>query len=312
MVAAVVAGVIALFAPCCVSVMLPAYLATSFQNRRAQVAMTFIYAAGVATVVLPLALGAVFLRRVLFGQHTVVFALAGALLVGLGAYTLGGGRLRLPMPGSRTPAAAGPAGIYSLGVVSGLATSCCAPVLAGVVALSGLASSFLAALGLGAAYVFGMVAPLFALAVAWKRLEDRARRLFQPRSVTLGVGRLRRSISGTALVSGLLLLAMGAWTLWMAARGESMAAATGWQARLTAELGHWGHDLSRALSVVPGWVAAVVLVGVVAVLGRQALRELGWAGTERPHGGADGPVGPVAPGAGSRIGEEEVSEHTHV
>ncbi|MFL5697075.1 MAG: hypothetical protein ACJ797_08240 [Ktedonobacteraceae bacterium] len=36
--AAVIAGAIALFAPCCISVMLPAYFASSFQNRRLLVA----------------------------------------------------------------------------------------------------------------------------------------------------------------------------------------------------------------------------------------------------------------------------------
>src|SRR5713226_2729594 len=50
-VAAVVAGMIALFAPCCISVMLPAYFASSFQNRRVLVAMTFVFAAGIATVI---------------------------------------------------------------------------------------------------------------------------------------------------------------------------------------------------------------------------------------------------------------------
>ncbi len=55
-VAAVVAGSIALFAPCCISVMLPAYFASSFQNRRLLVAMTFLFAAGVATVILPIAM----------------------------------------------------------------------------------------------------------------------------------------------------------------------------------------------------------------------------------------------------------------
>ena len=54
--AAVIAGMIALFAPCCISVMLPAYFASSFQNRRLLVAMTFLFAAGIATVILPIAL----------------------------------------------------------------------------------------------------------------------------------------------------------------------------------------------------------------------------------------------------------------
>ena len=54
--AAVIAGAIALFAPCCISVMLPAYFASSFQNRRLLVAMTFLFAAGIATVILPIAI----------------------------------------------------------------------------------------------------------------------------------------------------------------------------------------------------------------------------------------------------------------
>ena len=56
--AAVVAGAVALLAPCCISVMLPAYFASSFHNRRVLVAMTFLFAGGVASVVLPIALGA--------------------------------------------------------------------------------------------------------------------------------------------------------------------------------------------------------------------------------------------------------------
>ena len=70
--AATVAGAVALFAPCCISVMLPAYFASSFHNRRLLVAMTFLFAAGVATVVLPIALGAAVVQRLLVGRHTLV------------------------------------------------------------------------------------------------------------------------------------------------------------------------------------------------------------------------------------------------
>jgi len=62
-IAAFVAGVVALFAPCCISVMLPAYFTSSFQNRSVLTAMTFFYAAGMATVILPLVLGAAFMRQ---------------------------------------------------------------------------------------------------------------------------------------------------------------------------------------------------------------------------------------------------------
>src|SRR5213083_582961 len=90
--AAVIAGVIALFAPCCISVMLPAYFASSFQNRRRLVAMTFLFGAGVASVVLPIALGAVAVQRVMVGAHTPIYLAGGALMLTLGTYVLLGGQ----------------------------------------------------------------------------------------------------------------------------------------------------------------------------------------------------------------------------
>lgn len=164
-VAAVVVGSIALFAPCCISVMLPAYFASAFQNRRQLVAMTFLFAAGVATVILPVALGAAALQRLFVNEHTLIYAGAGVLMLGLAAYVLLGGKVQLPVPGRRASGRTGPLSVYSLGAFSGVASSCCAPVLAGVIALSGVAASFGAALGLGAAYVFGMVVPLFVISL---------------------------------------------------------------------------------------------------------------------------------------------------
>lgn len=60
-------GVIALLAPCCVSVMLPAYFASTFQRRTRIVGMTLVFAAGVGTVILPIALGASVLSRLVSG-----------------------------------------------------------------------------------------------------------------------------------------------------------------------------------------------------------------------------------------------------
>lgn len=77
-VAAMVAGSVSLFAPCCISVMMPAYLASAFQNRRLLVAMTFLFAAGIATVILPIALGVVALQAGLpFYSNLLVFIVDG-------------------------------------------------------------------------------------------------------------------------------------------------------------------------------------------------------------------------------------------
>ena len=276
LIAAVVAGAIALFAPCCISVMLPAYFAGSFHNRRLLIAMTFLFAAGVATVVLPIALGAATIRQLITAGHTPVYLAGGALMLALAAYTLLGGQLHLPAPGRPARNRTGPLGVYSLGLFSGVATSCCAPVLAGVVALSGVASSFALALGIGVAYVFGMVAPLFAISLLWERRDWRSSRLFRPRSFTWRLGPLRRSVSGSGLASGLLLAAMGAGMVWIALNGSAMSPSTGWQARLSASLQHIGSVVTKALAWIPGPAAAVLLAGLVAVLGWRALRQLGW------------------------------------
>jgi cytochrome c-type biogenesis protein len=274
-IAATVAGVIALFAPCCISVMLPAYFASSFQNRGLLVAMTFLFAAGVATVILPLAMGASALRQLFTEQHTLIYGVGGLIMVGLGAYTLLGGQLHIPVPGRRAGGKGGPFSVYSLGVFSGVASSCCAPVLAGVIALSGIASSFGLALGLGAAYVFGMVAPLFIISLLWERYDWRSSRLFRPRSFTYRLGPLRRTITGTSLASGILLALMGTATLYVGLAYDAMPASGGWQARLSAELQRYGQTVTDALSWVPSWAAAIILLAIVALLALRALGQVG-------------------------------------
>ena len=289
--AAFIAGGIALFAPCCISVMLPAYFASSFQNRRLLVAMTFLFAAGVASVILPIALGASFLRQLFTTQHTLIYLIGGVLVLALAVYTLLGGQLHLPMPGRRAGGAAGPWSVYSLGLFSGVASSCCAPVLAGVIALSSAAPSFGLALGLGSAYVLGMVAPLFVIALLWERYDWRSSRLFRPRSFTWRLGTFKRTITGTNLASGLLLLFIGLGMIWIGLTSDGMAASSGWQAEFFVTLQHYGKLITDALAWLPGWGAVALLVGFVALLARRALRQLSSPGQEMGLSGESEPTG---------------------
>lgn len=274
-IAATVAGMIALFAPCCISVMLPAYFASSFKNRGVLVAMTFLFAAGIATVILPLAMGASVLRQLFTTQHTPIYVAGGLLMLGLGAYTLLGGELHIPVPGRRAGGKGGPLSVYTMGVFSGVASSCCAPVLAGVIALSSVASSFGLALGLGASYVFGMVAPLFLISLLWERFDWGKSRLFRPRTFSYRIGPLpERTITGTSLASGLLLALMGVATLYVGLAYDSMPAASGWQANLSADLEHYGRVVTEALSWVPGWAGGALLLAAASLLAWRALRQV--------------------------------------
>ena len=274
-IAAFMAGAIALFAPCCISVMLPAYFANSFRNRGVLVGMTFLFAAGIATVILPLAMGASALRHLFVTQHTWLYAGAGLLMLAMGFYTLAGGQLHLPIPGRRAGNRAGLFSVYSLGVFSGVASACCAPVLAGVIALSSLAQSFLFALGLGVLYVFGMVAPLFAMSMLWDRFDWRSSWVFRQRQFSWRIGSVSRTISGSALASGLLLTAMGAGTLWVGLAYDSMPAGDDWQLKATLWLQHYGRVMTETFAWVPNWVAATVLLGSAALLGWRAVTQLG-------------------------------------
>jgi cytochrome c-type biogenesis protein len=273
-IAATVAGMIALFAPCCISVMLPAYFASAFQNRRLLVAMTFLFAAGLATVILPIVMGAAFVRQLITTQHTPIYLLGGAMMVGLALYLVFGGQIHIPSPGHRAGGNTGPLSVYTLGVFSGIASSCCAPVLAGVVALSGVASSFGLALTLGLAYVFGMVMPLFVMSLLWERFNWRESGVFRPRSLTWRIGPLCRTLSGTSVATALLLGIMGGAAIWIGLTGNAMPTPSGWQQELSVRLQHAGQVVTEHLSWLPGWAAAGTIVLVLALLGRHALRQV--------------------------------------
>ena len=291
LVVATVAGMIALFAPCCISVMLPAYFASSFQNRRRLVAMTFLFGAGIGTVILPIALGASALLTLANGGHTPLYVTGGLLMLALGLYTLAGGRIDLPSPGRSAGGGTGPAAGYSLGLFSGLASSCCAPVLTGLVALSGISQAMGRALAFGSAYVFGMVFPLFLISLLWDLRDWRSSRLFRPRTISWRLGPLAATMGGSQLASGVLLLLMGLGTTWIGLAGRAMPASGDWQSRLTVTLQQGGQEMSSALSGLPNWLTALALLSVSGLLAITASRQL----SSRRHRPSPVPETSIAP-----------------
>lgn len=268
--ASFIAGMVALFAPCCISVMLPAYFASSFERRRSLVAMTFVFAAGVALVILPIALGAAALGAAINEYHLEIYLAGGALMIALGVFMIAGGKLRLPMPGLRARERQGPLAVLTLGAFSGVASACCAPVLAGVLALSGISGSFSGGLVLGIAYVFGMVFPLFAIALLWERFNWGESKLLRGRTFRLRVLGRELAVHSTALVSGLLLLAIGAFMIVVAFSGSAMPS-SGWRLELSARLQHYGAVLTDWAGTIPGWITATALVALFAALAWRAL-----------------------------------------
>lgn len=285
-------GVVALLAPCCVSVMLPAYLATGFRHRGGVLVATLVFGTGVATVILPIGLGAAALSRLFVDQHLTIYLVGGALTLFGGLAVLGGWAPRMPMPGGRT-SGGGLGSAYLLGAFSGIASACCAPVLAGVAVLSGAAASFPTALGIGLAYVAGMVAPLAVAGLLWDRHQDRARSLLTARSVRLALGGWSRRLPLGTLFSGLLMIGMGVLSVVLAFLGPDMST-DGWQTRLSADLAHASTIVAQVLAWAPGWAVLAVLVAGFALLLHHALRSHGARLSEPPpEGASDVPAAPT-------------------
>ncbi|OGY18758.1 MAG: hypothetical protein A2900_02080 [Candidatus Chisholmbacteria bacterium RIFCSPLOWO2_01_FULL_50_28] len=162
LIAAFAAGIVALFAPCCISYLLPAYFANIFKEKKRVLMATLIYSLGIFVVMLPVVLGAKALSLLFFRLHDQTYTIGGIFMLVLAAFSLLG--IKLPMPHfalRQKEQEHDPFSTFTLGIFSGITSACCAPVLIGVVTLSALTPTTLQALGVGLAYVFGMVTPLY-------------------------------------------------------------------------------------------------------------------------------------------------------
>jgi len=256
--AAFLGGIVALFAPCCVVSLLPMFVGAAVQQGRARLPITTaLFAAGVAAVLLPVVLGVGALGQLFAAHHRVVFLIVGTFLALLGLLTVTGRHWILPIPELKLRGAgSGPGTVFLLGVASGIASSCCAPVLAGVVAMSALAASIAGALGLGLAYVFGMVFPLFLAALFWDRLRlgERLRPERGPLRLRLG----NWSLLWTDAAAGGMFLVVGGVALGLAVTGRSAYmpdALSAWSRWGTGVAG----DAAAAVRSVPAPAQAFVL-----------------------------------------------------
>src|SRR3989344_642731 len=166
LIAAFIAGMVALFAPCCISFLLPAYLGNVFKEKEKVVFMTLVFGLGIFVVMLPAVLGVAALSKALFVYHDTVYVLGGIVMLIVAAITFLGIKLPMPQfPGHDTAKKTDIASVFALGIFSGITRACCAPVLIGILTLTFLSPNFFGALTLGAVYVLGMVVPLLLISL---------------------------------------------------------------------------------------------------------------------------------------------------
>lgn len=176
LVASFVGGMVALFAPCCITFLLPSYLGTIFKERSRVMFLTLVFALGLAAILVPVSLGFRFIITFFDRFHTTIYLLGALVMFLIGVMTLLDKKLMLPVPHFVMPQKTTVASTFVLGLFSGITSSCCAPVLFAAMTLSTLSPTILTSVIVSSVYVLGIVFPLFFLSMFYQELTNR--RLF--------------------------------------------------------------------------------------------------------------------------------------
>ncbi|WP_027587011.1 cytochrome c biogenesis CcdA family protein [Acidipropionibacterium thoenii] len=262
--AAFFAGMVALFAPCCIVFLAPSYLAAAIKNNRWRLLpLTFVFAAGLALVLVPITLGVSLIAGAIARYHEVLYWAGGLLMIGLGILALSGRMWSMPST-LRAPAAdrGDSATFFSLGVFSGIASSCCAPVLVGVMTLSALSGNPGGGLLLGLAFVFGMVIPLFVMALLWDAVGLSRHRWGQarPLRISLPGGVLRTNTINLLVAAGFTV--MGVWIITLASSETMTGPGNDFQRTAGASVTRAAHSILTWLQPVPEPILGIGLLGV--------------------------------------------------
>ena len=262
LIAAFVAGMAALFAPCCITVLLPSYLGNIFKEKYKIFFMTFVFFLGVLTVFLPIGLGASFLAQAFSEYHNIIFTVGGIFLIVLGLTMLLGKKFTTPTS-VRDGMKRHVSSIYVLGIFSAIATTCCAPVLAGVLTLGVASGTIVWGALYTLAYVVGMTLPLFIIAAFLDKANLTERFTNAKKTVAMRIGGFSWRITVSELISGLIFLLMGGYITYLAFSNKLFT-----HSSYQLEMNLWNAKFLGAINgfvtLIPEYIWALLFIGIVA------------------------------------------------
>lgn len=229
LIAAFVAGMVALFAPCCITFLLPAYLGSIFKEKERVLLMTFVFGAGIFVVLMPAVLGVAIISKFLFRYHDTIYILGGLIMILVAIASLIGLKspLMIHAPSRVENGKVDVLSVFTLGIFSGITSACCAPVLIGILTMAFLSPTFFGSLLIGAVYVLGMVVPLLLLSVF---LSDRVNKLYilKKKITTVKILGKEYFITISNLIAFIIFFIAGVFTLVLTLKGQlSMAKSEG-------------------------------------------------------------------------------------
>lgn len=268
-IAAFLAGMVALFAPCCITVLLPAYLASTLRQKQRILPMTFVFFAGIAVVLVPIGMGAAFLAELFRDFHSELYIAGGAFMLVLAVLSAFGKNLPIvPLKSNQLASLThqkegmGAKSVFALGILSGAATSCCAPVLAGAVTLAVLSGAFWKALAVTFAYVFGMVIPLLIAAYFYDRLKGERSKFITGKIFTFTLGKKEFAFHSTNLLAAAIFFIMGIVLFVLSAQSNAFWAPS-YQIKIGDALNRWSGSVLQTLATIPDALWGAVLVSAL-------------------------------------------------
>ena len=261
LIAAFIAGMVALFAPCCISYLFPAYLGNIFKERKQVLFMTFVYSLGIFTIMLPIVLGAKALQMAFFRLHDQTYLFGGVFMLLVAVLSFLG--IKLPMP-HFAPKKGGQKNdvisTFTLGVFSGITSACCAPVLIGVVALSSLSPTTFQALAVGAFYVLGMVTPLYLASLLLHRGNILKEPILKKIVTQITLGNRTYPIFVSNIIAAIIFSVTGSLMLYLTSVGKlGMTVA---ESAMTKYINNVAINVSDSVAKIPGLDIIFVIIGI--------------------------------------------------
>ena len=260
--AAFIGGVLSLLSPCS-SLLLPAFFAYAFQNKRELTIRTGIFFLGLSSIFVPLGMGAS-LATSLFQDHRgTMIIVAGVVLIAFGVMELLGRTFSFGRVGGAggVQESRGLFGSYVLGLVYGFGGFCSGPILGSVLTVAATDDNVARGGGLLATYALGTVVPLFLLAIFWDRFKLGEKRWLRGRGLMLGP----ITVHSTQAIAGVIFIVLGLAFILLEGTTSLAGVYESWGfTELSFKADTWARD---TVSVLPDTLLLAILGGAAAAVG---------------------------------------------
>lgn len=270
-IASFLGGILALVAPCCVTFVFPAYFASVFREKKRILLMTFIFFLGLSSVLVPVSLGLSALAQTISKYHYEVFLFGGLFLVVLAILAIFGKTLPMPYHPNPDLQKSDPVSVFLLGVISGAASSCCTPVLIGVLTVTALSGTFLYALILSLTYVLGMVFPLLIMSYFWDRFDFSKSRLVQGKVLKWKLFAREYYIHSTQLISAIIFGGMGLLIVILTLTGRT-AMSPKYLGTMSIAFNNFAAAIVERSKFLPNFVWAIIFILILIFFLWQAIK----------------------------------------